>query len=90
MAAAAAITAKTAAAAAAAASDPKKEEGGREKTSVEGRFKEVYCSDCKRVLARYSTKYFTDADINELVHIHYSSHIREGHDVGTRLVPEKG
>ena len=27
-------------------------------------FKEIYCSDCKTVLARYSTKYFTDTDIN--------------------------
>jgi hypothetical protein len=53
---------------------------------VPARFKEVYCSDCKRVLARYSTKYFTDADINELVHIHYSSHIKEGHEVETRFV----
>jgi len=48
-------------------------------------YKEVYCVDCKKVLARYSTRYFTDDNINELVHIHYSSHIREGHEVETRL-----
>lgn len=51
----------------------------------QARFKEVYCADCKMVLARYSTKYFSDADITELVRIHYSSHIKEGHVVGTRL-----
>ncbi len=49
-------------------------------------FKEIYCYDCKTVLARYSTKYFSDADINELVHIHYSAHIRDGHSLETRLV----
>lgn len=48
-------------------------------------FKEIYCSDCKIVLARYSTKYFTDADINELVRLHYSSHIKDGHSMETRL-----
>jgi hypothetical protein len=48
-------------------------------------FKEIYCSDCKTVLARYSTKYFTDADVNELVHLHYSAHIKNGHSMETRL-----
>lgn len=48
-------------------------------------FKEIYCSDCKTVLARYSTKYFTDADINELVRLHYSAHIKDGHLMETRL-----
>jgi hypothetical protein len=51
----------------------------------ESRFKEVYCADCKMILARYSVKYFTDMDINELVHIHYSAHIKEGHAIETRL-----
>jgi len=49
------------------------------------KFKEIYCSDCKTVLARYSTKYFTDADINELVRLHYSAHIKDGHLMETRL-----
>lgn len=48
-------------------------------------FKEIYCSDCKTVLARYSIKYFSDTDINELVHLHYSAHIKDGHSVETRL-----
>ncbi|MGH9993430.1 MAG: hypothetical protein ACREBU_17295 [Nitrososphaera sp.] len=47
-------------------------------------FKEIYCSDCKTVLARYSTKYFSDADINELVRLHYSVHIKNGHLMVTR------
>ena len=53
-------------------------------TTVEEGFKEVYCADCKTVLARYSMKYFTDADITELVRIHYSAHIKEGHAIETR------
>lgn len=48
-------------------------------------FKEIYCSDCKTVLARYSTKYFSDADINELVRLHYSAHIKDGHSMETRF-----
>ncbi|MDQ3873516.1 MAG: hypothetical protein M3258_07915 [Thermoproteota archaeon] len=51
-------------------------------------FKEVYCSDCKRVLARYSTKYFTDANINELVRLQFSSHIKNGHAVGMRFADD--
>lgn len=52
----------------------------------QARFREVYCADCKKVLARYSAKYFDDADVNELVHIRHSSHVKEGHVVETRLV----
>ena len=51
-------------------------------------FKEIYCSDCKTVLARYSTKYFTDANINELVRLQFSSHIKKGHSVETRLADD--
>jgi hypothetical protein len=52
-------------------------------------FKEIYCSDCKIVLARYSTKYFTDANINVLVRQHLFMHIRKGHSMETRLVEMK-
>lgn len=48
--------------------------------------KEIYCSDCKMVLARYSTKYFTDLNINMLVRSHFSYHIKNGHSMETRLV----
>jgi hypothetical protein len=49
-------------------------------------FKEVFCSDCKMVLARYSTNYFTDLNINLLVRSHFSTHIKMGHSMETRLV----
>ena len=51
-------------------------------------FKEIYCSDCKTVLARYSTKYFTDANINDLVRLHFSAHIKSGHSIEIRLAEE--
>jgi hypothetical protein len=50
------------------------------------KFKEIYCSDCKMVLARYSTKYFTDLNINVLVRSHFSAHIKKGHSMEMRLV----
>ncbi len=48
--------------------------------------KEVYCSDCKMVLARYSIKYFTDLKINTLVRSYFSYHIKNGHSMEIRLV----
>ncbi len=50
------------------------------------KFKEVFCSDCKMVLARYSTKYFTDLDINVLVRSHFFIHIKKGHSIEMRLI----
>lgn len=49
------------------------------------RYKEVFCSDCQTVLGRYSTKYFSDQDINELVRIHHATHIKQGHMMTIRL-----
>ncbi len=50
------------------------------------KFKEIFCADCKMMLARYSTKYFTDLNINALVRTHFSMHIKEGHSIEMRLV----
>jgi hypothetical protein len=38
------------------------------------------------MLARYSTKYFTDLNINPLVRTHFSMHIKEGHSMEMRFV----
>ena len=38
------------------------------------------------VLARYSTKYFTDVNINALVRSHFYTHIKRGHSMEIRLV----
>jgi hypothetical protein len=54
--------------------------------NIKLKFKEIFCSDCKMVLARYSTKYFTDLNINVLVRSHFSTHIKKGHSMEMRLV----
>jgi hypothetical protein len=51
-------------------------------------FKEIYCSDCKEILARYSTEFFTDHNINELMRFHFSAHIKDGHLLELRLVSD--
>jgi len=47
-------------------------------------FTEVYCSNCKKVLGRYSTKFYNDDKIDELVTTTQSTHIRNGHQVNIR------
>ena len=42
---------------------------------------EVYCSNCKKVLGRYSTKFYSEDKINELINTAHSTHIRNGHQV---------
>jgi hypothetical protein len=44
-------------------------------------FKEIYCQDCKIILARYNEDYFSDASIDELSKLHYYYHVKEGHSV---------
>jgi len=47
-------------------------------------FTEVYCSNCKKVLGRYNTKFYNEDKINELVNTTHSTHIRKGHQVNMR------
>jgi hypothetical protein len=47
-------------------------------------FKEIYCQDCKIILARYNDDYFSDSSIDELSKLHYYYHIREGHSIIVR------
>lgn len=47
-------------------------------------FKEIYCQDCKIILARYNEEYFSEASIDELSKFHYYFHIREGHSIIVR------
>jgi len=44
-------------------------------------FSEVYCSNCKKVLGRYSTKFYNEDKINELINTAHSTHVRNGHQV---------
>ena len=47
-------------------------------------FSEVYCSNCKKVLGRYNTKFYTEVKIEELVNLSHATHIRNGHQVSIR------
>ncbi len=47
-------------------------------------FKEIYCQDCKIILARYNEDFFSEASIDELSKLHYYFHIREGHSLIVR------
>ena len=52
-------------------------------------FKEIYCLDCKIVLAKYNMVYFSDLNIAELAKLHYPSHVKNGHSLVIRLSEEK-
>jgi len=47
-------------------------------------FTEVYCSNCKKVLGRYNTKFYNEDKIDELVNATHSIHIRNGHQINMR------
>ena len=47
-------------------------------------FREVYCSNCKKVLGRYNIKFYSEEKISELINTIYSIHIRNGHQINIR------
>ena len=42
---------------------------------------EIYCNDCKKVLARYNTKYYSEDMIAELIQTVHVIHTRAGHHI---------
>ena len=44
-------------------------------------FSEIYCNDCKKVLARYNVKYYSEDMIAELIQTIHVVHTRAGHHV---------
>jgi hypothetical protein len=47
-------------------------------------FTEVYCSNCKKILGRYNTKFYNEEKIGELVNTMHVTHIRNGHQITMR------
>jgi hypothetical protein len=47
-------------------------------------FREVYCTNCKKVLGRYNVKFYSEEKIGELVNTAYTTHIRNGHQINIR------
>ncbi len=52
-------------------------------------FREIYCSNCKRVLGRYNIKFYSDDKIGDLIKTNHVSHVREGHVIEIRKVVKK-
>ena len=44
-------------------------------------FREIYCTNCKKVLGRYNIKFYDDAKIEEALK---TTHVRNGHRVNIR------
>jgi len=44
-------------------------------------FREIYCNDCKKTLARYNIKYYTEDMIAELIQTIHVVHTRGGHHI---------
>jgi len=47
-------------------------------------FREVYCTNCKKVLGRYNVKFYNASKIEELLKITHITHVRNGHQVNIR------
>ena len=44
-------------------------------------FREIYCNDCKKTLARYNVKYYTEDMVAELIQTIHVIHTRGGHHI---------
>ncbi len=52
-------------------------------------FREIYCYNCKKVLAKYNMKYYDDEKINDIIKSNYGLHIRQGHEIRISKVSTK-
>ena len=44
-------------------------------------FREIYCDNCKKVLARYNVKYYSEDMVDRLIQTIHVTHTRGGHHV---------
>ena len=44
-------------------------------------FREIYCDNCKKVLARYNIKYYSEEMDDSLIQTIHVAHTRGGHHV---------
>ncbi len=49
-------------------------------------YSEIYCFNCKKVLGRYNTKYYTEDKVGELLRYSHFAHVRDGHQIKIRKV----
>ena len=52
-------------------------------------FREVYCTNCKKVLGRYNIKFYDEDKIGELLKTTHANHVRSGHQINIRkFIPD--
>lgn len=47
---------------------------------------ELYCTNCKKPLGRYNTKYFSALKLNEIIMKNNMECIRQGHQISIRRI----
>jgi hypothetical protein len=47
-------------------------------------FREIYCMNCKKTLARYNVKFYSEDKIGEMVNTYHFFHVRNGHQIKIR------
>ena len=47
-------------------------------------FREVYCLNCKKVLGRYNSKFYSEEKIEGLLKTEHVTHVRSGHQIYIR------
>ena len=52
-------------------------------------FREIYCENCKKILGRYNSKYYSEPKIADLLKVSHVSHVRQGHNIEIRIIKEK-
>ncbi len=47
-------------------------------------FREIYCTNCKKILGRYNIKFYNEDKIEELLKTDHSTHVKSGHQIYIR------
>ncbi len=55
-----------------------------------GRYTEIYCRDCRRIIGRYNAKYYSEARIGEIIRTCHAQHVKEGHSIEQRQAGDAG
>ena len=49
-------------------------------------FKELYCTNCKKVIGRYNIKFYNETKIAEILNTTHSNHVKNGHSITIRTL----
>ena len=48
-------------------------------------FRELYCTNCKKVIGRYNIKFYDESKIAEILNTTHSNHVKNGHHINIRI-----